>query len=356
MIIKSMSRKEASFGQLVDYMEDIKKSDKKYSVYSNVFSRKSNNIKQEFEENADNLHKRKNGVFMYHEVISITKAENINIKEQKEKLCQIVQWYIHDRARNNLVYAVLHDDKADNLHYHLMISSNQAGESKRFRLGKFDFDKIKKDLEKRVLQDLPELNQGLVINKQAGAKLSKKGGELKRRSGKTSQRDQVIKRFKKALEARTKQEFFDFLQNENLEIYQRGKSTGIIDKINNRKHRIKTLGLEQEFSLVNEILESTNVNTAKGKSMTEKEESWKWSVNEENMADIPKKDTLTDKLYDAVKTAGDGTIEAIDLVLNGTENSKDKSQVDKEVDRRLAEIKSKRDSKKESSNKNTLKR
>ena len=32
MIIKSMSRKEPSFGQLVEYMSDIDKSDEQYNV------------------------------------------------------------------------------------------------------------------------------------------------------------------------------------------------------------------------------------------------------------------------------------------------------------------------------------
>ena len=128
MIIKSMSRKQANFGQLVDYFEDGRQ-DEKYNIYHNIYSTNAENIKSEFTKNATFLSQRKNGVYMYHEVLSITKTANLTREQQKEILKDIGLEYIQNRANHNLVFAVLHDDKADNLHYHFMISSNENGES-----------------------------------------------------------------------------------------------------------------------------------------------------------------------------------------------------------------------------------
>ena len=59
MIIKSMSRKVPSFGQLIEYMSDIDKSDEQYNIYQNIYARNSEDIEQEFKQNAETMFKRK---------------------------------------------------------------------------------------------------------------------------------------------------------------------------------------------------------------------------------------------------------------------------------------------------------
>ena len=49
-------------------------------------------------------------------------------------------------------------------------------------------------------------------------------------------------------------EFFNHLENEKIEIYVRGKTIGFKDLEHNRKHRLKTLGLEAEFEEINSKL------------------------------------------------------------------------------------------------------
>ncbi|MEE9363080.1 MAG: relaxase/mobilization nuclease domain-containing protein [Cellulophaga sp.] len=255
MIIKSMSRHEPTFSQLVDYMEDGRQ-DKRFTLKNNLFSHNPEKIKTEFENNACFFKKRKNSVYMYHEVISITKSKQLNDEDQKEILRKIILEYIKKRAKNNLVYAVLHDDKTDNFHYHLLISSNELEESKKHRLSKSKFDKIKKDLEIMVLDKYPELQQEVIINKPAKEKLSNKEYQTKRRTGKISQRDFVKNRLKDIFESsKDKQSFFDNIQKANLEIYVRGKTIGIIDKGTGRKHRLKTLGMLDDFNKISPIVE-----------------------------------------------------------------------------------------------------
>jgi hypothetical protein len=258
-----MSRKQATFGQLVDYFEDGRQ-DAKYNIYHNIYSTNAENIKVEFNKNATFLNQRKNGVYMYHEVLSITKTDKLTREQQKEILKDIGLEYIQNRANNNLVFAVLHDDKADNLHYHFMISSNELESPKRLRLSKEKFSQFKKDLELRVLNKYPELEQKKLINKEPGAeketgeKLSNKGVELKRRTGKTSQKDNVKDRLKTVFSAsKTKADFFNELEKENLSIYVNGNTIGILDKATERKHRLKTLGMLDEFNAISQVIEES---------------------------------------------------------------------------------------------------
>jgi len=251
MIIKSMSRKQSTFGQLLNYMEDGRQ-DKRYTIQHNLYTREKEKIKKEFEHNASFFHKRKNGVYMYHDVLSITKSKTLNKEQQKEYLREIAQEYIKVRANENLVYAVLHDDKEDNLHYHFMISSNEFENEKKHRLSKAEFDKIKKDLENHVLEKYPELEQAKIINQPAKEKYSNKGAELKRRTGKTPQRDSVKSRLKTVFEqSKDKAAFFHSMEEEKLEIYTRGKTIGVIDKTTGRRHRLKTLGMQEYLALLN---------------------------------------------------------------------------------------------------------
>jgi hypothetical protein len=263
MIIKSMSRKQATFSQLVDYFEDGRQ-DAKYSIYHNIYSTNAEAIKEEFTTNANFLPKRKNGVYMYHEILSITDTGNLNREQQKEILKDVGLEYIQNRASKNLVYAVLHDDKKDNLHYHFMISSNELMSEKRLRLSKEQFSKIKKDLELKVLEKYPELEQKKLINKEvglnkdSGEKLSSKGVELKRRTGKTSQRDDLKDRLTIVFEkSKNKADFFELLEKENLSIYVNGNTIGILDKATDRKHRLKTLGMLDQFNAISQIIESS---------------------------------------------------------------------------------------------------
>ncbi|MCW8923899.1 MAG: hypothetical protein OQK69_09780, partial [Gammaproteobacteria bacterium] len=173
-------------------MSDIDKSHEQYNVYHNLFGRNPEDIEQEFLKNAEYIHRRKNGNYMYHEILSITKAQSLSDKKQKQILRDIAYKYAQQRAKDNIIFGTLHDDHDDHLHYHLLISANSLGDSKKTRLSKAQFDKFKKDMENQVLKQYPELEQKAVINHQAGEKLSNKGSETKRRTGKTPQRDLVI--------------------------------------------------------------------------------------------------------------------------------------------------------------------
>ena len=326
MIIKSMSRKQASFGQLVDYFEDGRQ-DEKHTIYHNVFANNTENIKAEFNKNATFLSKRKNGVYLYHEVLSITKSTKLTEEKQKDILNEIAKKYIQGRAKDNLVYGVMHHDKKDHLHYHFMISSNELEGNTKHRLSKEEFSQFKKDLESYVLEVYPELEQKKLINKESGAekeigeKLSNKGVELKRRTGKTSQKDSVKERLRAVFSlSKNKADFFNGLQNENLSIYVNGNTIGILDKATQRKHRLKTLGMLDEFNAISQVIEESETKKEEAKAkpnefskeridtkfyrdqqknIDEKQEDEKGQSKENKAESKPKTDTR--KQYEQVK-------------------------------------------------------
>ena len=251
-----MARKTPSFRQLIDYMSDIEKSDEQYSVYQNLYSRNNEDLESEFLRNVEYMKKRKNGNFMYHEILSITKAQKLDEKQQKKILRSVAYEYAKRRAENNLIFGTLHDDHDDHLHYHLLISANALNESKKTRLSKTQFDKLKKEMEARVLKHHPELEQKVVINQQAEEKLSRKGAEQKRRTGKTPQRDELKAKLQEIFSrCDSKEDFFSALSDAGLEFYVRGKTMGVKDLANDRKHRLKTLGLLDEFNSLSDRIE-----------------------------------------------------------------------------------------------------
>ena len=126
MIIKSMSRKQPSFDQLLAYI-DRDGAAGEFRLRHNLLGRSREAMVREFERNAKLLPKRKNGVYLYHEIISLKRASSLEAGEQREKLRHIVDSYIQGRCPDNLCYGGLHQDKDHSYHYHLAISANGAG-------------------------------------------------------------------------------------------------------------------------------------------------------------------------------------------------------------------------------------
>ena len=76
MIIKSMSRKDATFSQLVTYISRDQAADRSNVLKHNLHGQDDPAIVAELEANGRLLKARKNGVVMYHEIISITRSKS----------------------------------------------------------------------------------------------------------------------------------------------------------------------------------------------------------------------------------------------------------------------------------------
>ncbi|REL28399.1 hypothetical protein DXX93_18745 [Thalassotalea euphylliae] len=252
MIIKSMSRKTKSFSQLYHYMKSGSSLSSEYDVFRhNLYATQDKDIVREFLNNARFVKSRKNGNYLFHEVISITKSSKLTLAEEKQRLLDIIQVYVQKRCDRNLVAGYLHDEKDNNVHYHLMISSNEVDSPVNQRLTKFEFDKAKRETEKYVIATYPELEQDILISatsKQRKTHQSNKASEVKRRGGRLEKRENVYKTLNSIFaQSKSMQNFFARLAQNNIQMYNRGKAIGFITLEDGKKYRLKTLKLEAEF-------------------------------------------------------------------------------------------------------------
>lgn len=253
MIIKSMSRKQPSFTQLFDYIVRDHDNDTRYNFTHNCFGLDRDGILNEFYTNAELLRKRQGANYLYHEILSISRSKQLSEQQQKELLRDIAQQYIYARAKDCLVFAGLHDEKDNQLHYHLIISANKLDQKKRYYHSKQGFDQIKVQLEEYVLQRYPELEQEKLISlskeqKQANKKARRSTNESEyiRRTGRKSKKQQVADKLRGIFaDASTMRDYLYKLREHHIESYVRGKNMGYI--VDGKKHRLNTLGIAEEF-------------------------------------------------------------------------------------------------------------
>lgn len=270
MIIKSMSRKSRSFSQLFCYMRDGSSQNSPYDFFShNVYSRSDTKIIAEFLDNSRRVKSRKNGNYLFHEVISITKSSQLTLEQEKERLYDIVNNYVRSRCNRNLVVGYLHDEKDHNVHYHLMISSNELDAYKNQRMTKFEFDKAKRQLESYVIERYPELEQDILINasrEQKKSRESNKAAEVKRKGGRLERKEKIIAQLKEIFsQSRDKDELFSKLADQQIEMYSRGTAIGFLNLSDGKKYRLKTLDLEEEFSQVKGLTQPVKTQEQKAK-------------------------------------------------------------------------------------------
>ena len=244
MIIKSTSRKAKSFGQLLEYLtrED-------FNTYSwNMYSKKENikKVIDEFMDNASHLDNARGSVFMYHDILSLGK-NNYSLKKQKEMLHDLVSQYVSLRGDNKLVFSVTHTDK-QNLHCHLVISSNEIGSNKRVRLSKKEFNQIQQQVESYQNKHYAKaFHTSFYKNIKDFTKSKQAEQEMKHKRNKQSQREFVREHIQKAIKtASNKKQFNLNLEQDGFELYTRGKHTGV--KFKNMSYRFQTLALDKTYT------------------------------------------------------------------------------------------------------------
>lgn len=259
MIIKSMSRKEPSFAQLYDYITRDNAYDHNYGFTNNFFHNDRDSILREFYKNASLLTNRKNGNYLYHEIISITRSKQISEDKQKQILQQLVYQYAQSRAKDCLIFGGLHDEKENNLHFHLIISANKLNQNTRYRLSQVQFDGIKKGLEKYCLDKYPELEQKHLISKKRNY---------------ADNKQKLKDSFKLNAEISANQtEFLSLMEQEGFIYYKRGQTDGFKIKATGKKHRLKTLDLSEQFNAISSHSKPDNKNDKRKTKPTAKKTS-----------------------------------------------------------------------------------
>jgi hypothetical protein len=276
MIIKSLSRKAgwrtgkgskkgtnstSAFGSLIAYMNRADKDERiKAVLWHNFYADErtiADDIRRTFERNAAHLKERKNGNVLYHEMLSFSNGHRLDDATLDRVIADIGQAYLNERAVDQLAYGVIHKD-TEHIHLHLMISANNVDKSDRVRLSKADFAEIQKRVEAYVLEKYPELEQTQIYAKtrhQEKLKTQAHEQAMKSRTGKTSRKEQVKTQLHQMFErAQSYDELAKLIQGAGIEMYQRGKSVGVVVRDADgaeRRHRLASLGVLEHYERTN---------------------------------------------------------------------------------------------------------
>jgi hypothetical protein len=247
MIIKSLARKTASFAQLYDYLH--RKGGKAFTVARNFQSfgiPGREEVIAEFLRNADHLPARRGGNYLYHEILSTKTVAGLPLPDQRRIMLDLAETYLAQRADRLLAYGCLHEERG-HLHFHLMLSANELGQRRRFRLSKKRFADIQRDLEAQAIREYPELQERVIYGKEKGTNPTIKHGEYElRKRGSPTKKDQLAQTLKVIFDAATSQKTLDVALNKAA-ITLSGRGKAIVAQQGKLRCRLKTLHLHTDY-------------------------------------------------------------------------------------------------------------
>ncbi len=252
-----MSRKTASFSQLLGYITG--KGKVFTAPITHNLSADGSDIEivnQEFLTNAQYCPPRKNGVVLYHEILSLSGKDRNQVTVAM--LSDLAQKYVALRASKALVFGTIHFE--DNPHVHLVISGNLGYRRDKLRLSKAEFARVKRELEWYQKEHYPELEHSLVFE-QGGGQEVKKGDQTIRQTrtfseyerdrrihqqgrGELSRKDTLREKICSSLVAAVSvMDFSQRLTEHTISLYSRGsRLAGVVFK--GKKYRFRTIGLD----------------------------------------------------------------------------------------------------------------
>ena len=154
MVIKTLRWKTRGFNRLADYIgKEGRDEDETFRVLHNLRpSRNLTGLAGQFWAQDVYRKVRKNGVVVYHEIMSFKRGEEVSL----DALEDLAREYIELRAPNALVYAEPHFD-TDHVHIHFMISGSEFESSKTLRLNNDEFMQVRREIEGYQKEHYPEL-------------------------------------------------------------------------------------------------------------------------------------------------------------------------------------------------------
>lgn len=279
MIVKSMSRQQASFGQLAAYIarapaSELAENLTKYigrdaaantpAILHNTRVANDNQpdaIAAEFSNNAAFLKQRKNGVQLYHEILAFSPDDAPAMTF--DMVQDITRKYLELRAPDCLAYAKIHFDKA-HIHVHVMISANPIGSAKRLRLSKSEFANVKTRINDYQKFRWPELVHSVVrtgsereahprntFDIQAASKpAEEKARRIENQTGRKSYTTKELGPLLAQLMAQAHNEghFHQLMADADLALVQRGKSYSAKYLPTGRSYRFRSLDMAETFA------------------------------------------------------------------------------------------------------------
>lgn len=231
------------------YDKDRLFDDKGYSfaITHNLKGDRVDDWVKQYQENEEYRKcKRTDSVLLTHEIISFHKddAKNISLA----KLEDIARQYVRERNIKGMYVAVPHFDK-EHYHIHICASGIEYMTGKSMRLAKKDLGVLKQKIQGYQLERYPELSRSIVNHgkpPKGKALLSEKEYQYRLRTGRATDKEQVIGMLKTCYKkANSTEVFFELLKESGLSTYVRGgRISGVV--FSDRKFRLKTLGFTEE--------------------------------------------------------------------------------------------------------------
>lgn len=242
MIVKVLARHSPSYGSIIDYLtkEGKGKQGKPIIITHNFKGSSKEELVKEFMENESfRRYMRKDQIYMYHEIISLSNKEKSELITE-ELLRDLTEQYINLRGKDGMYIAAFHEDK-DHAHIHFAVSGVKYRTGKAHRLSQKDLHELKVKFQEYHKGQYPFLSfsnpeHGKGIEYEKHGEYFNKG---KRTNVKESIREKIHTLFN---ESKSQHEFIQKLQENDLHFYERnGKPTGIV--FNDLKFRFSRLDI-----------------------------------------------------------------------------------------------------------------
>lgn len=220
---------------------------KSFTITHNIRGKSIEDWVQQFQENETyRLRKRKNSVYLNHEIISFHRDDTDSLS--MEKLESLIRKYIQLRNPNGCYVAVPHFDRY-HVHVHICSSAIEYRTGKSMRMSRAEFAALKKNLQDYQVEEFPELSRSVVRHGVKTKGASEKEMQYMLRTGRVSKREMVKGIVEECYRrASSEEEFYSLLEAEGMETYVRGgKVYGVIYE--GTKFRFKTIGVDlDQFS------------------------------------------------------------------------------------------------------------
>lgn len=243
-VIKSLTRKDRNFGQLIKYIfNKDQHTHSDFTYFQNIYDTAEDDVEkiiETFKKNDQYRKKRKGGITVFHEILAFSPKDNENINQHPEFLEDIGKKYIELRAPESIAIIKPHHDK-DHVHLHIVFSANAKGSSKNMSIRKKDFRIIKEALQEYQKEMYPDLvfsfvDHGIRKDKKV---LSDQKKSIKNKSP-LSDKASLLNQLKEYDSLNDIDDFIEYFESKGLQPYYRHDILqGVVFK--GKKYRVSTL-------------------------------------------------------------------------------------------------------------------
>lgn len=259
MIVKSVPCKTFRCKSLIQYINKSKDT-APFAILHNLDAHRDNvgAVTREFARNGKLIKTRSNTTYFFHEILSLSPADkNAYPADRMPTILEDLAYvYLEKRAKTALGYGKVEVGKAGNYHVHLIISGNHKGTDRKLRLSQADFERVKREVEGYQRLYYPQLNHSLVFRHEQPKprdRMKKTDAEVQRekrcreqgRAPPATRKEEVRLIIEKTLTYATSEpDFTARLKSHGFDFYQRGNTPGVLDRRDDKKYRLNTLGLD----------------------------------------------------------------------------------------------------------------